>query len=270
MLKRTATGALIAGLTYLALYFSGIPQVAKGFAAVLCAFAVYEIFCATGRLESEGTFVLTLLAAFVLLYGRLPYEKEIIAAVFCGAAVAALLLMIFHRRCRLDRSFQAAAISAAAAILFRSFITLRSLENGGWYLTFAVTLCFVTDIFAYLTGRFLGRHKLIPAISPNKTVEGAVGGTVCAVLAALAGGLLLSAWKGFAVDLLLLAGYALPASLIGQWGDLAMSAVKRCCHIKDFGTLLPGHGGILDRFDSALLTIPFTYLFCSITGGYIL
>lgn len=76
--------------------------------------------------------------------------------------------------------------------------------------------------------------------------------------------------KGFAVDLLLLAGYALPASLIGQWGDLAMSAVKRCCHIKDFGTLLPGHGGILDRFDSALLTIPFTYLFCSITGGYIL
>lgn len=67
-----------------------------------------------------------------------------------------------------------------------------------------------------------------------------------------------------------LAGYALPASLIGQWGDLAMSAVKRCCHIKDFGTLLPGHGGILDRFDSALLTIPFTYLFCSITGGYIL
>lgn len=86
------------------------------------------------------------------------------------------LLLIFHRRCRLDRSFQAAAISAAAAILFRSFITLRSLENGGWYLTFAVTLCFVTDIFAYLTGRFLGRHKLIPAISPNKTVEGAVGG----------------------------------------------------------------------------------------------
>ena len=89
MLKRTATGALIAGLTYLALYFSGIPQVAKGFAAVLCAFAVYEIFCATGRLESEGTFVLTLLAAFVLPYGRLPYEKEIIAVLrrrSCGAA----------------------------------------------------------------------------------------------------------------------------------------------------------------------------------------
>jgi len=140
---------------------------------------------------------------------------------------------------------------------------------GLYYLTFAITLCFVTDIAAYLIGRSLGRHKLIPKVSPNKTIEGSVAGVIFAVLIMLLGGILLERLEGLSVDYVRLGVYALCASVVGQFGDLAMSAVKRACGIKDFGNLFPGHGGILDRFDSHLFSISFTFLFCIHTGGFL-
>ncbi len=113
-----------------------------------------------------------------------------------------------------------------------------------------------SDAGAYFTGRRFGKTKLWPAISPNKTVEGAVGGIVCAVIAAVifalaSGGLL-------PIGRALLLGVA--AAVVGQMGDLIQSAYKRVYGIKDSGNLLPGHGGILDRCDSWIAVFPFVHI----------
>lgn len=113
----------------------------------------------------------------------------------------------------------------------------------------------VTDTFAYFTGRLFGKHKLIPEVSPKKTVEGAIGGMVFCILAFVAFAFLHNRfWLGDRQPLppLALAIVGLVVSVVSQVGDLALSQVKRHFGIKDYGNLLPGHGGVLDRFDSVL------------------
>ena len=110
----------------------------------------------------------------------------------------------------------------------------------------------VTDTFAYFTGRLFGKHKLIPAVSPKKTVEGAIGGAVCCALVAVLYGFLTNLWFDARPNYIVLAIAGLVIAVVSQVGDLAMSAIKRQYGIKDYGKLLPGHGGLLDRFDSCM------------------
>jgi phosphatidate cytidylyltransferase len=133
------------------------------------------------------------------------------------------------------------------AVGFAYLLMLRGLEHG-LALTILVMACtMLSDTFAYFVGRAVGRHRMAPRISPNKSVEGAIGGLVGAVVAAVVVKVY-SPWLpgGDAVVLGLIIG------LVGQWGDLFESAFKRDFRVKDSGRILPGHGGILDRFDSML------------------
>ena len=116
----------------------------------------------------------------------------------------------------------------------------------------------VSDTFAYLTGRAIGRHKLIPEVSPKKTVEGAVGGIVFAALAFVLYGWIIKRFFAPSIDVnpLFMALSGVIVAVVSQIGDLAMSVIKRRYGIKDYGNLFPGHGGVLDRFDSVLLTAP--------------
>lgn len=117
-------------------------------------------------------------------------------------------------------------------------------------------IAFATDTFAYFSGRFFGKHKLCPRVSPKKTIEGAVGGLMGTVLAC----------GVFAYFLMPDALYSLMVlgavgSVVAQMGDLTASMVKRWTGIKDFGNLMPGHGGVLDRFDSIIFTAPLVYYY---------
>lgn len=124
----------------------------------------------------------------------------------------------------------------------------------------------VTDTFAYFTGRLFGKHKLIPAVSPKKTVEGAIGGAVCCALVAVLYGLVIGkCYDGISPNYIVLGVTGLIIAVVSQIGDLVMSAIKRQYGIKDYGKMLPGHGGLLDRFDSCMavtvvLTVINTYL----------
>ena len=112
----------------------------------------------------------------------------------------------------------------------------------------------MTDIFAYFTGRFLGKHKLIPAVSPKKTVEGSIGGIIFCVISTIVFGLIVENFfigSGKA-NYIVLAVSGIFISVVSQMGDLIMSVIKRHYGIKDYGKLFPGHGGILDRFDSVM------------------
>jgi phosphatidate cytidylyltransferase len=137
---------------------------------------------------------------------------------------------------------------------FVHLVLLRGLENGMTLTLLAVGATWTNDTAAYFVGRFLGRHKMAPRISPKKTIEGAIGGLVGAVLFAL-GVKIYAPW----LTLRDAAIVGLAIGVTGQWGDLFESMVKRDLKQKDSGKLLPGHGGILDRFDSLLFVGVTTY-----------
>jgi len=137
------------------------------------------------------------------------------------------------------------------------FIYLRNLD-----LQFALWIALIgtwlTDIAAFFVGKYYGKKKLAPKISPNKTIEGALGGIVTSFLFIIAITLYLDIFSGIWV----IYGILLP--MIAVVGDLFESAIKRAVDVKDSGDLIPGHGGILDRFDSLFFTIPFTYFYLSL------
>lgn len=130
-----------------------------------------------------------------------------------------------------------------------------SADLGRSWLLFALLVVFATDTGAYLVGRSVGRRQMAPSISPNKTWEGSLGGFVSAVAAALVLGLVLDlgipAWQQAVIGGVV--------GVVGQWGDLIESKLKRIADMKDAGSIIPGHGGLLDRLDSILLTLPAVY-----------
>ena len=141
-----------------------------------------------------------------------------------------------------------------------------TMDEYGQYVLILPFLCaWITDTGAYFSGTYLGKHKLIPGVSPKKTVEGAVGGIISCVIGVYLYILIIdgifSAGISDMYPLWLIGVMAALASVLSQVGDLSASAIKRDCKAKDFGNIFPGHGGILDRFDSVLFTAPFIYYF---------
>ncbi len=133
---------------------------------------------------------------------------------------------------------------------------LRMEENGFTKVLIVVISSWICDTFAYFSGMLFGRHKLSPVLSPAKSVEGAVGGVFFSIVF----GSLLGLVSGN--SMLTYAVLTGVGAVISQFGDLFASGIKRNCGIKDFGDIIPGHGGILDRFDSMLITAPVIYLMC--------
>lgn len=155
---------------------------------------------------------------------------------------------------------------AALYILFgfNSIILLRDYVFAGKYVYLMVFIsAWVTDTFAYFCGMLFGKHKLIPDVSPKKTVEGSVGGIVFCILSMVLFGVIVEKISPYGANYLLLAIGGLIISVVSQLGDLSMSVIKRTYGIKDYGKLFPGHGGVLDRFDSIMAVAVILAAFCS-------
>jgi phosphatidate cytidylyltransferase len=140
--------------------------------------------------------------------------------------------------------------------LFSFVILIRNMSNGFYYVWLIFIGAFATDTFAYFTGKLLGRHKLYPQVSPNKTIEGAIGGVIGCTLISIFYFNYLSINKYSYIII-----FSVYASVFSMVGDLTASKIKREFGIKDFGNCLPGHGGMLDRFDSLLFVAPIVYYF---------
>ncbi len=158
-------------------------------------------------------------------------------------------------------------LSLLVPVFFKAIPVLRGGEQGLLRLLLAVVVCTATDTAAYFTGRALGRHKLAPRVSPGKSREGAIGGVVFAVVFAMLFCQIVSAagYGSGRYGAVLL--YAVTASAVGQAGDLSLSVIKRIAGVKDYGRIMPGHGGVLDRFDSLLFVFPYTILFWELLAG---
>jgi phosphatidate cytidylyltransferase len=127
---------------------------------------------------------------------------------------------------------------------------------GMMYVILALCAAWISDTGAYFTGTFFGSRKLCPEISPKKTVEGFIGGIAADIVVMLLASLIFGLIAGVHVNFLWLMFTAAVCSVSGVLGDLSASLIKRQRGIKDFGNIMPGHGGVMDRFDSALFTIP--------------
>ncbi|MEN2464540.1 phosphatidate cytidylyltransferase [Ornithinibacillus sp. FSL M8-0202] len=146
---------------------------------------------------------------------------------------------------------------------FFYLLQTRNGSDGLAYIFFAFLLIWSTDTGAYFAGRALGKHKLWPEISPNKTIEGAVGGIILAVVV----GVIFHLIYSFPYSITAIIIISILVSVFGQIGDLVESAFKRHYDIKDSGKILPGHGGILDRFDSAIFVFPVLHLILQLMAG---
>lgn len=146
---------------------------------------------------------------------------------------------------------------------FTSILLLRDLPHG--YLLFLLVFigAWVTDGAAYFVGRAFGKHKLIPDVSPKKTVEGAIGGSIFCALSFIAFGLAAGSLTASSSNVVETFIAGLVVSVISQFGDLIASLIKRHYGIKDYGKLFPGHGGVMDRFDSIIAIAPFLLMICA-------
>ena len=167
------------------------------------------------------------------------------------------MMISFHKPERIPFQDLALVFTAGIVIpwMLSSLVRLGLNDPKAPYLLLPFVITWLSDSGAFFVGCSLGKTKLAPALSPHKTVEGCVGGFVCAIAAAMLYGLVLHLC-GYRVQIGLLAIYGFFGSLAGQTGDLAFSAIKREHGVKDYSNLLPGHGGMLDRFDSTIFTAP--------------
>jgi len=179
---------------------------------------------------------------------------------FFISAVSVYLLK--HKKHEFRDVFAAVFSFIYLAPLFTALIAVRYLDHGIYHIFIAFGGAWVTDTFAYFSGKLFGRRKLIPLISPNKTVAGAIGGVLgTTAVVTVYGHILNSTTYAEKIGLPVFILLGLLLAVFAQFGDLAASAIKRYAGIKDFGKLMPGHGGAIDRFDSVLFSSAVTFVF---------
>ena len=263
MLKqRILTGAGITVVLSLVIIFSHIPWVLGTLIVCLSTQAIYELYRAVGLKDNKPLYLTSCAVALLFSIINIPGYEYIVVIVFVSAVALFLYLMLGVKTLRRIDTWMAVCIAVMIVCSFKCMSGIRAMDNGVYLLGMTVLVPVITDIFAYFIGRSCGKHKLAPIISPKKTIEGSIGGTVYAVAILALIATILKATNVLDVSYETLILYVILASVVGQFGDLALSSVKRIVGVKDYGNLLPGHGGILDRFDSLLFVLPFTYLFC--------
>lgn len=181
--------------------------------------------------------------------------------------IAALFLLYFlpviiiddDKRYNAGDAFYAIGTTMFLAIAYNSCVMIMNKDI--LYLVYILLVTMMTDTFAYFTGYFIGKHKLCEKISPKKTWEGAIGGTLVATFIAT---VFYIVFINPNINILLIVGITLLLSILGQYGDLFFSSIKRHFKVKDYSNLIPGHGGVLDRLDSVIFVILTYVLFMSI------
>lgn len=240
--------------------FIFLPTLAMPIAfSIVSMIAVYEVLTAAAFIRHRRILLYSILFA-----GTIPFWAYYGTDGHVGAIGLLIYVIILFIEMLIDskrltyEKIQATAFTAFIVPFFlSSLVRLIIMPEGRFYVILPVLIAFVSDAGGLFVGTALGRHKLAPEISPKKSVEGAVGAVLAAVLATLLYGVIVRFGFKLEVNFGLLLIYSIFGSIIAQLGDLSFSLIKRQYNVKDFGRILPGHGGIMDRFDSVFLTGPF-------------
>ncbi|MCI8610353.1 MAG: phosphatidate cytidylyltransferase [Clostridiales bacterium] len=269
MLKRIITGVIAAGLLALVCIFANgvVFSVAFGLLALL---GVYEMLGCIGarRNFTIALCMYTMTILSVILVHTVSSHSLYITA-FAGILFCVLLILfasaVFSEgRVPVDKVCIAFTTCAYVLTGFISIILLRDMKMGKYIYLLAFIGPWISDTFAYFTGMLLGKHKLIPSVSPKKTIEGSLGGILFCIIGCIVYGYAVKSISGGAAEfhVAFLALLGLVISIVSQVGDLIFSLIKRRYDIKDYGFIFPGHGGVLDRFDSVIATAPLILIAC--------
>ena len=229
--------------------------------AVLSGIATYEMLHNTEIVKHKlllvGSIIFSVIAPFCY-FGIIPLDFLFLTVLF-GFYLLAVSLKV-HADMQLSELFSAFSVPVALALAFSSIYGLFIVSDMK-HIHFAVIFAFAwgADTFAYFGGRFFGKHKLCPIISPKKTVEGFIGGIIGSVAVTLIILLCYSYFADVSVNIIYMTVFAVLFAPVGVMGDLSASLIKRSTGIKDYGNIMPGHGGVMDRFDSVLLIAPIYY-----------
>lgn len=228
---------------------------------MLLAIGSYELLYRTELVRDTGLVGISSVMAFAITMWSYLGASEAWGLLGVMLFVVALFsqMMMSHVKVRFEQICMCVMAGFVVPYLLSSMIRIHVMRNGRFLVLIPFIVAFASDGGAYFAGRYLGQHKLAPVISPHKTVEGAVGGVISAVVVMVLYCLILSLptqTLNFQVNYAYAIIYGLLGSVAGIVGDLCFSVIKRQTGIKDYGNLIPGHGGVLDRFDSMMLVAP--------------
>ena len=233
-------------------------EVAAVVFGLMLSIAVYELLYRTRLIRRPRMVIYSSIAAFAVTMWSFFGSQQ--AYLLLGLLVFCLLLfsemMSDHVRVHFEMVCTCFTAGFVVPYLLSALVRILVLPIGRYVVLVPFTIAFLSDAGAYFVGIRYGRHKLAPVVSPNKTIEGALGGLVTAMAGMLIYALILDLGMGFDVEYALAILYGAAGSAAGVFGDLCFSVIKRQTGIKDYGNLIPGHGGVLDRFDSMMMVAP--------------
>ncbi len=266
MLKQRLIFGILGIILSLGVLIYGSAEFIGCAVAVIALIGLFEFYRVVGFSKKKAPsailgFMFTVTVFAIAIFAPDEFNSKLMPIIAAYVFLLMCTMVFFHGKCSFSDVALSFAGSAYISLFFLHIIFIRQLNLG--YLN--IWLIFITawssDTFAYFAGRLLGKHKLCPTISPKKTVEGAVGGILGSVLCICLYTYCCTKFAGVNANYLSAVIFATVCAAFSQIGDLAASCIKRENEVKDYGNLIPGHGGILDRFDSALLIAPLVYYF---------
>ncbi|MGO1469008.1 MAG: phosphatidate cytidylyltransferase [Tissierella sp.] len=220
---------------------------------IISLMGLKEFYQALKKIDYNPLNYIGYICTFLIYISNFLFQIDIIF-ILMFALISILIIYLFNE----NRSISDVGVTILGILYVPFLFSYMNLLEGNIYIWLIFIISFGTDTFAYLGGKYFGKRKLWPEVSPNKTIEGSIGGVL--------GSLFLTIIFSFFTkedSIYLLSILAIIVSIFSQIGDLIASKIKRTTGIKDYGKIMPGHGGILDRFDSIILATPIIYYYIS-------
>ena len=235
-----------------------VIDVAFSAVAIICLYEFYNAFKKTDNPISGIGYCLAIAISFIHIIPS-EFSKALLQLLIPSITVVLFLMVIITEMKTTLKDIMITLLGIVYILGFIVFIPmLRGVENGLFYVWYIIFIAWGTDMFAYFIGKKWGKHKF-SKISPNKSIEGCIAGIIGAVISSLVYTVCLNKFAGFNISYIYIAIVSLALSILSQIGDFSASSIKRYTDIKDYGSLIPGHGGMLDRFDSVIFIAPFAY-----------
>lgn len=283
--QRVITALIMAPLALAAVFFLPLQYFAIFIAAAFLIGAwEWSLFCGYSRKSSQAGFIGLIALSMALIYGLLPdtaywpvqqdqLSSTVLAIGVIWWLIAVLLVLSYPRSSqswakghwrRALMGWLTLVPAWTALLLIRSVDFYQSSYTGAWLIFLLLGIVWAADIGGYFIGKPFGKRKLLPAVSPGKTLEGMLGGLLFVMLLVTA----VSYYLGFPEETFTWYMAALVLTILSVFGDLSESMFKRVAGLKDSGTIIPGHGGILDRIDSLTATAPLYAVLVALLGGF--
>lgn len=262
-MKRVLSSAILLPLV-LIIFILGNKYVVDIFIGIVALRCIYELFHAFEQKGHHPVKWIGYLAAIAIMFIHIIPQKfmSITIAAIIPISIVLLFILVLTKKTKTNvLDIAITFFGICYIVIFLMFMSMiRDMEYGKFLIWYVFLTSWMTDVFAYLTGKTIGKHHFTD-ISPNKTIEGCIGGTLGSVICVILYTVLINKFAGFNINIALITIVGILLSIIGQIGDLSASVIKRYAGIKDYSDLIPGHGGMVDRTDSVIFIAPFTYLF---------